>query len=193
MKVFCVTVPPKVLATVRLSTPQVMPPIGIPILIKLPRAQMVFCVTTVPSNEPLKGAQSTMLLEKSRQIHCRKMKLNKTHIPPRSWRLSEMMVLPEMVEPGAPKTYTARAVSFVQEIMARCELTTIAPSVASVITLPVTVLPLHASEMPSAPATTEGRQRESKLSSGEASHIGQERTCQCCPSCGTGEDPKERW
>lgn len=100
-------------AAVRLSEPQTMPPIAMPTFIMFVSAINVLPSTTVPSNDPDQGFQSTMLM------------------PPSGRRFLAMTVLPETVEPSAPKT-------------------TIPPSVQSVTVLPVTVEAPHAIEIPSA-------------------------------------------
>lgn len=129
------TVPPKVLAAVLLSEPQTceqregkvshigrpsrkqsvrtIPPMAIPTFIMFVSAMRVLPSTTVPSKDPDHGFQSTML------------------IPPRGRRSRAMTVLPEMVEPRAPKT-------------------TIPPSVQSMTVFPVTVEAPQAIEIPSA-------------------------------------------
>lgn len=62
-----------------------MPPSAIPVLIMLVSAKSVLPSTTVPSNDPEKGLQSTRL------------------IPPRGLRSRAMMVFPLTTEPRAPK------------------------------------------------------------------------------------------
>lgn len=94
---------------------------------------MTLFSTTVPSYEPDQGAQSTALM------------------PPRAWRSTMLIVLPEMDEPGAPKmTMSSERGGQRREEAVNEERVDSLPSVASVITLPETVEPAQASEMPSA-------------------------------------------